>query len=157
MFSRILLATDFSENARQAYAWAAELARVHGGTLVLVHALESDVVNPGTVYGGPFLPEGVDYQALLAEFKQSASGALEAAKGELEEKGAGQVETHLIDGGKAWRVIIDAAKELNCSIIVLATHGRGGLAHLLLGSTAERVVRGAHVPVLTVHEGDRMS
>jgi nucleotide-binding universal stress UspA family protein len=87
------------------------------------------------------------------EFRRGAQAALGKAEERLKGLGA-KVESHLVEGGKPWQVIVKAAEELDAGVIVLATHGRSGLAHALIGSTAEKVVRTAHCPVLTVHQGD---
>lgn len=155
MFRRILLATDFSEHARTAYRWAAELAR-HGGMVVLVHVLEDDLSTAAPILAGPLhAAEAVDLTSLRQEFRRGAEAALEAAADELRRLGA-EVEPRLVEGLRPWQEIVRAAKTYQCGVIVLSTHGRSGLAHLLIGSTAEKVVRTAHCPVLTVHEGDRL-
>jgi nucleotide-binding universal stress UspA family protein len=61
----------------------------------------------------------------------------------------------LLKQGNAWRTIIDTADELHAGMIVMGTHGRHGLPRALLGSVAEKVVRSAHCPVLTVHSDDK--
>ena len=156
MFQRILLATDFSDHARTAYRWAVELARASGGTLVLVHVLEEDLVAAAPVLSGYLHPEVLDLGRYREEFRRGAETALAAAADELRSQGV-EVESHLIEDRRPSQALVRAARELNCNVVVISTHGRGGLAHLLIGSTAERVVRSAHCPVLTVHEGDRLS
>ncbi|RMH04328.1 MAG: universal stress protein [Planctomycetota bacterium] len=153
MFKRVLLATDFSDDARSAYRWAAELARQAGGTVVLVHVFEDDMVAAAPSLSGYLPAEALDLGRYREEFRRGAEAALAAAREELEALGV-PVESHLREGGKPWKVLVAAAEELGCGVIVLGTHGRGGLAHLLIGSTAERVVRSARCPVLTVHSGD---
>lgn len=156
MFQRILLATDFSDNARIAYRWAAALAQGSRGRILLVHVLENDLASAAPILGGP-LPaaEAIDFTRLRAESRRGAEAGLEKAAGEVRALGL-EVETHLLESPRPWQALVKAAKELDCGCIVLSTHGRSGLAHLLIGSTAEKVVRTAHCPVLTVHEGDRV-
>ena len=153
MFSRILLTTDFSGQAEQAYPWAARLAISNHGSIHLVHAFEDDLVATAPVFANYMAPGALDLGNYREEFRAGARKALEAAAAKLRDLGA-EVEFHLVEKGKPSQAIVAAAKEFKCSIIVISTHGRGGLAHLLLGSTAEKVVRLAKVPVLTVHEGD---
>lgn len=153
MFSRILLTTDFSSQAEQAYPWAARLATSNDGVIQLIHALEDDLVATAPVFANYMAPGALDLGNYREEFRTGAKKALEEAAEKLRGFGA-KVEVHLIEKGKPSAAIVAAAEELRCSVIVLSTHGRGGLAHLLLGSTAEKVVRLAKVPVLTVHEGD---
>jgi len=153
MFSRILLATDFSEQAEQAYPWAARLAVSNQGKVILMHALEDDLVATAPVFANYMAPGALDLGNYREEFRVGARKALESAADALRALGA-EVETLLVEIGKPSQAIVKTAKECECSVVVISTHGRGGLAHLLLGSTAEKVVRMAPVPVLTVHEGD---
>jgi nucleotide-binding universal stress UspA family protein len=153
MFSRILLATDFSEQAEQAYAWAARLAVSNGGKVILMHALEDDLVATAPVFANYMAPGALDLGNYREEFRAGARKALDNAAEKLRALGA-EVEVMLVEIGKPSAAIVRTAEETDCNVIVISTHGRGGLAHLLLGSTAEKVVRMAPVPVLTVHEGD---
>lgn len=153
MFSRILLTTDFSAQAEQAYPWAARLATSNQGVIQLVHALEDDLVATAPVFADYMAPSALDLGNYRQEFRIGAKKALEAAAEILRGMGA-EVETHLVEHGRPSHAVVAAADEFACTVIVISTHGRGGLAHMLLGSTAEKVVRLAKVPVLTVHEGD---
>jgi nucleotide-binding universal stress UspA family protein len=80
--------------------------------------------------------------------REDGEEALERVRSIVEGHGI-PIETHLIEGSPS-REIVDFAVEQNCDLIVMGTHGRGGIDRLLLGSVAERVVRGSPVPVLTV-------
>ena len=153
MFARILLATDFSDQAENAYPWAAQMARASDGVVLLVHALENDLVSTTPVFAGFMPPEALDVGSYREQFRTAALRALDAAAEKVKALGV-RVETHLLEGGKPSVAIVDAAKELDGKVIVLSTHGRVGLAHLLLGSTAEKVVRSASCPVLSVHQDD---
>lgn len=153
MFRRVLLATDFSPHAEAAYPWAARLAASNDGNVVIVHALEDDLVATAPVFAHYMAPGALDVGQYREEFRRGAEKALAAAAARLQGLGV-TAETVLLERGKPAQAIVEAALEQRCSVIVIATHGRGGLAHLLLGSTAEKVVRTAKVPVLTVHEGD---
>jgi nucleotide-binding universal stress UspA family protein len=153
MFSRILLATDFSDHSRQAYPWAAQLAKSNDGTVVLVHALEGDLVASAPVFAGYMQAETLDLGRYREEFRNAAETALENAAEEIRKLGA-KVEAHLVQGKRASEVLTQAATELDCKVLVISTHGRGGLAKFLLGSTAEKVVRTAPCPVFTIHMGD---
>jgi universal stress protein A len=137
---RILVPIDFSGASRQALKYAVPLAQEFGGVVHLVHVVEpiylSGEVTPGYV--------GLDTSALA----KTAQGHLEALAGEqLPPEVAGQT---LVRTGVPYDEIGAVAKELEIDLIVLTTHGRTGLARALLGSTAERVVRHAPCPVLTV-------
>ena len=153
MFQRILLSTDFSEDAKVAYRWAAELARQSGGTVVLVHAFEDDMIAAAPALSGYLPAEALDMGKYREEFRRGAEAAIDAGRKEIEALGA-PVEAHIVDGRKPWQAVVQAAEDLECGVIVMSTHGRGGLAHFLIGSTAEKVVRAANCPVLTVHSSD---
>lgn len=153
MFSRILLATDFSEHSEQAYPWAARLASSNQGVVVLVHVLEGDLVANAPLFAGYMQTDALDLGLYRQEFEKAARAALEEAADKIRALGA-EVETHIVQGKRASETLVRTAEKLDCKVIVISTHGRGGLAKFLLGSTAEKVVRTAHCPVFTVHFGD---
>jgi len=141
----ILVATDFSEGSDQALERAIQLAKETGSRLAIVHtiepALEFPMAATYTEVGGGFYAS-VDL-ALAAR-------AAKAAK-------AGVVCTTKILEGSVATEIADWAREIGATMIVQGTHGRTGLAHVLLGSVAEKVVRQATCPVLTVPFGHRVA
>ena len=133
----ILVATDFSPDAQQALDWSIALARRAGARVSLVHAVASAVM-----LGQEELAlESVRAAQWAAE--EAARGRLERLKADLGAL-AGEVETAQ---GHADAVILDSARRHKADLIALGTRGRSGLGHVLFGSTAERVVRRAHVPV----------
>jgi nucleotide-binding universal stress UspA family protein len=139
LFSRILVAVDGSEQAGWATDVAGRIAAEVGTKVTLLHA----VPDPATIgadyaYAGP---------GLLAAQRDQGEEYLRRA-GQRLPKGV-EVESLLYEGEPARRVIA-AAQECNADLIVIGTHGRGVLGRLLLGSTAEWVVRHASCPVLTV-------
>jgi nucleotide-binding universal stress UspA family protein len=140
----ILAATDFSETAEAALDWAAELARLQGARLELVHAVTLPPSMSGFVAPGPLFDEEVR-AAALARLGETAVRLRQAGS---------EVATHLAIGTPS-QVILHRAGELSASAIVMGTRGLTGLRHLLLGSTTERVMHRAPCPVLTVHPGDR--
>ena len=142
LIHRILVPTDFSDGARHALDYAVEQARAFAASLVLAHAH-----TPPMIYA----PEGVMLTPLWDEPELRAQLADSLAKlaAEVRERGIAEVSTQLLDG-TPWQEIVRAAAEDKCDLIVMGTHGRGGLKHLFLGSVAERVVRKAPCPVLTV-------
>ncbi|MGD0993523.1 MAG: universal stress protein [Gemmatimonadales bacterium] len=136
MFKTILVTTDFSANSAVAVRPAIEIACRFDGKLVLVHALE----------GG-----SEEAQVAAAELAELAAMARE----QLQEFGTREIGTRApwtaeVVFGPAYLAITDAAARHGADLIVVATHGRTGLVHLLLGSVAERVARIATCPVLTV-------
>ena len=151
MLRRILLATDFSQYAENAYIWAREVASAHQATIVLVHSLEDDLVATAPIFADYMQKDVLDVGRYKDEFRLAAQRALEEVADKMRRFDI-KVETHLLEGGKPSGVIVRAARDLQCSAIVITTHGRGGLAKFLLGSTAEKIVRTAECPVLTVPE-----
>lgn len=144
---RILVPTDFSEYSQQAMTYACAFAEQFDADLHVLHVLQDLVAvvpEPGVV----FPPPG-DY---MGELKASAERALVEipdpawAEGRTIVRGTRQ--------GPPFLEIIRYAKENDIDMIVLGTHGRGGLAHVLLGSVAEKIVRKAPCPVLTVRPGE---
>jgi nucleotide-binding universal stress UspA family protein len=135
--SRILVATDFSAQARNALEWAQWLANAFGARLILLHVIDIfSLAEIGCVTEG-----GTDPLGLLRE---------QAARCMSELKTLVPNAETVIREASPRPAIVEAPLELNCQMIVMGTHGRSGLAHLLLGSVAEYVVRSSKVPVLTV-------
>lgn len=141
---QILVATDFSDCARSALDLAVELALKLDAGLTLVHSWEAPTYSYG---GGLYVP--VD---LITPIEQGATKALGEALVTLQQRLPQAKST--LRNGPAWQEILAAAVEAHADLIVVGTHGRQGLSRALLGSVAEKVVRMARVPVLTVH-GDR--
>jgi nucleotide-binding universal stress UspA family protein len=144
---RILFCTDFSENSAPALECALEYARVFGAGLHLLHVINSSQI------GYPSVEEGMppDIRAALERIQQSANQALELVaqdcRGLLE-----TVTSHLRVGAPAYEIVRYAMQE-RVNLIIMGTHGWTGFKHLILGSTAENVVRTASCPVLTVRGG----
>ena len=139
MITRILFATDFSQWARRAEDYACALACSWKASLTVLCVAEfSPGLNP-------------DYQVnqqYLADLLKAASSQLVDLKGRAERRGIA-VTTRVATGIPSKEVIAVAQAE-DSDLIVVGTRGKTGLAHVLLGSTAERVIRGAPCPVLTV-------
>jgi universal stress protein A len=131
----ILHPTDFSPPSEHAFHVACSLAREHGGRLIVLHVAEPPVVGYGEVMTPP--PEG-DWKALEERLRR-----VSAPDGKV------AIE-HRLETGDPVTQILRAAVESTCDLIVMGTHGRTGLAHLLMGSVAEQVVRKASCSVLVV-------
>jgi nucleotide-binding universal stress UspA family protein len=140
--TRLLVPTDFSEPSEHAAAYAARLAGALRIPLVLAH-----VHAPPQV----FAPDGMVLAAAYDETRVEAAlrEALEAAATRVRAAGAPEVTTELVVGGAAAE-LVRLARERGCDLVVMATHGRGGVPRLLLGSVADKVVRRAGCPVLTL-------
>jgi len=135
----ILVPTDFSETSAVALKYAKELATAFGAKLHVLHVLV-EWVPDGYM---PFSPE------LFQEVEQSTRQRLDALL-PLEEREKHQAQLVLQRGASEFVAIIQYAREQNIDLIVVGTHGRGAIAHMLLGSVAEKIVRKAPCPVLTV-------
>ena len=136
---QILVPTDFSEHSRQAVAYACELCRRFSGRLHVLH------VYPPPALASPYVglvPDAIEYSETMAqnEIDKFTDEHLE------------QVATveRVVREGVAFAEIIRYARQADVDLIVIGTHGRTGLMHALIGSVAEKVVRKAPCPVLTV-------
>ncbi len=132
----ILYATDFSRQSRLAFRLACALARDYSARLVIMTVAETPLTVVGE--GGRIPSEPLDVEELrdaLAQIRPSDSTT--------------RVEHRLVEGEAATE-ILRMAKETKCDVIVMGTHGRTGLGRFLMGSVAERVLRKAACPVLTV-------
>lgn len=142
----ILLATDFSVHATRAEAYACLLAQTWGAELTIMTVLEFD---PGL---NPDYPVN---QLYLNELMKQATQDVDAAKKRLEERRV-VVRSRLARGIPS-KEIVAAAEAEKADLIVVGTTGKSGLEHVLLGSTAERVIRLSPCPVLAVPVGDKRS
>jgi nucleotide-binding universal stress UspA family protein len=141
----VVCATDFSPTAELALRQAAGLARKHAARLVLAHAMEPLPAEP--------YPMPMAMPIEEAEIREQAGARLEAlADGHRDASLA--VDTYL-EMGDPGRSLVDLCERVAADLCVIGTRGLTGLKHLLLGSTAEYVVRRARCPVLTIHPDDR--
>lgn len=139
---RILLPTDFSEFARCAARYACAFAEGFQSELHLLHVLETHVI------ATPDLAMGMAFPSYVEETRVAASKKLDDV---LDPAWRSRHTVHnAIAEGNPLVTIIRYAREHQIDLIVLGTHGRTGLSHVLLGSVAENVVRKAPCPVLTV-------
>ncbi|MFB6126053.1 MAG: universal stress protein [Halolamina sp.] len=140
LYDRILVPTDGSDGVERAVQHAVDLARDNGATL---HALY--VVNTASYAGLPMESswEGID--EMLRDDAEEAVGIVEALADDYDVP----VETAILEGTPN-REIVEYAEREGCDLVVMGTHGRGGIDRLLLGSVAEKVVRASEVPVLTM-------
>lgn len=144
-YRTLLLAYDFSEHAKAALDVATDLARRLGASLHIVHVVQtpSYAYAAGT-YGGADLPPPMD----LLKVREAADEALRALAEGIE--GIDAVSPHVVEGERVANAICDTAVQVGADLVVMGTHGRTGLAHVFLGSVAERTLREARCPVLTV-------
>ena len=140
---RILLATDFSEASLHALAYAISLARSMKSKLILMYVVNQKMFSEGLSFARVSSPE-----ALGKEMADEARRRLKALVPEKERNGL-DWETNVRSGNPAQQVI-RYAKENGVDLIVIGTTGHSGVDRMVFGSTAEKVVRGAHCSVLTV-------
>ena len=143
-FGKVLVPLDFSELSDTVLRYGVELTRADG-TTVLLHVLEPLPMHFESAFGAFVNTEG------LVRIRENAEKLLEEAKAKYPDR---SFVTEL-KVGKAPALVLDAAQRHDAELIVMGTHGRGGLEHLFLGSVAARVVRRASCPVLTVRSPDR--
>jgi nucleotide-binding universal stress UspA family protein len=141
-WKRICCPIDFSDTARAAMEVAVDLAKRFGAELTLFHAYPI----PGYTF-----PDGsvVASPKMMDELAEQAERHLGEWKGDAEGLGAPAVVIAKATGEAATE-IVNYAKEQGMDLLVVGTHGRTGLTHALMGSVAERVVRRAACPVLSV-------
>jgi nucleotide-binding universal stress UspA family protein len=146
-WKKICCPIDFSDASRAAMEVAGDLARRFGARLILLHAYPI----PGYTF-----PDGsiVASPRMMQELADQAERHLQQWRAEAEKLGVAGVETAKAIGEPAAEVVA-YAKEQGVDLLVVGTHGRTGIEHALMGSVAERVVRRAGCPVLTVHPQGR--
>jgi len=144
--TRVLVPTDFSAASDSALTYARSLARQFGASINLVHVFEDPFTS------GAFVGDGTVMMPL--DLRQSLENLAQEQLASRHAEHIGTLplsSTDLLMGSPARR-IVEHAEETNADLIVMGTHGRSGLGHLLLGSVAEKVVRTARCPVLTARE-----
>jgi len=151
-FSKIVAATDFSEDSTLALTFAQELAAKFSAEIVLVHVDQPLAPVMMTPELGPAMDVGA-MGRIAEEQRMLAQKELDKIAGKLREAGL-KVKVQL-KVGSPFMEILRAAQSENADLIVLGTHGRTGLAHVLMGSVAERVVQKSPCPVLTTRHPDR--
>lgn len=139
---RILVPVDFSRDSQNALRSAADLAATFGAEIVTLHVVEP--VHVAEPYMGIAPQAGI----FLDEEVRNAKAVLAGIGTDLKKKGQ-RVRT-MVAAGPPAPLIVDTAKDIGADLIVMGTHGRTGLAHIFIGSVAEKVVRTAQCPVLTV-------
>lgn len=142
-FGKVLVPVDFSGNSQALLQYAIGFARQHASRLILLHAVEPvayPVTDGLTVFAT--IPVEANQEAARTRLRQWK-----------EEQVPPELEAEIVlRTGPAYYEITEAARELSVDLIIISTHGYTGLKHVLLGSTAERVVRHASCPVLTVRQ-----
>jgi nucleotide-binding universal stress UspA family protein len=146
VFGRIVHATDFSRASRPALVKAMSLARQNGAPLSIVHVLPPLAIPVGGDMA--YLPPAT-YDAIDRSARQHARKQLEILARRARKAGV-RTTVLLLDGIIPHEQILRAARRTRADLIVIGTHGRTGFSKVFLGSVAERVVRFARCPVLTI-------
>ena len=142
---KILVATDFSEPSTAALAYGRELSRSFGAVLTLAHVVDDILSRSYGIDGGVVLTDPEVQRRLEWSAREQVNELLSA-----EDRVQLNAEGVILVSNAPATAIITYAREASTDLIVMGTHGRGGMAHLLMGSVSERVVRTAPCPVLTV-------
>ena len=143
----ILYPTDFSKGARAALDHAISLAGDYSAKLILLHVVEDIPIAEW------YIPSAISVADLTEDLRKSA--LQEMNKWVVEVSSQVKDVEKMVVNGVPFVEIIGAAREKKADLIVIGTHGRTGIDHMLFGSTAEKVVRKASCPVLTVRMGGK--
>ena len=141
---RILVPVDFSEHSQKALRYALAFATQFGAEVTLAHIVEQ------MVYPGDWMYPPLAVTDFATEKREQVIARLQAL-----DAGSGVKTQHIVRLGRAWQEVIEIAQEIKADMIILATHGDTGLKHALLGSVAEKIVRHAPCPVLSVRPEER--
>jgi nucleotide-binding universal stress UspA family protein len=160
---KILYATDLSETAVHAFSYAVSLANMYGAGMTILHVLAefpgeefiANMIDTDTWQeiknrhyseaGEQLIGKKRDHVAI----KEVLEAFSEEAKADSGDQ-AFVTDEILIKNGDPAEIIVQTAKERNCDLIVMGTHGHGGITDVLIGSTAKRVVRQSTIPVLVI-------
>ena len=148
LIKHVLVATDFSEPSDAALSYGREVARTFAATLHVLHVTDNLTLQYGL--------EG--YSTLLPEMQEDVEAAARKHLEELiteQDRLALHAKPVVITAVAKAAAIVHYARDHAIDLIVMGTHGREAISHLLMGSIAERVVRTAPCPVLTVHHPER--
>jgi nucleotide-binding universal stress UspA family protein len=147
VLKQILVATDFGESAAVALAYGRDLARTFNARLHVLHAVEDVMLrySPEVGFASPDLQKNIEAAATRDLEKQITE----------DDRNTLTVVPVVNTGVNIAAAIVDYAKANQIDLIITGTHGRGAVKHFLMGSVAERVVRTAACPVLTVHAKER--
>jgi nucleotide-binding universal stress UspA family protein len=143
---QILCPVDFSEFSRHGFEHALAIARSHGAAVTVLHVISAPSIAAGAV---PFGPEGPGPFALHDLDRERITEEMGLFLSREPSTGV-QVTSTVVEGTSVFREIQACAERVSADLIVMGTHGRSGLDRLVLGSVTEKVLRRAHVPVLTV-------
>jgi nucleotide-binding universal stress UspA family protein len=145
----VLVATDFGEASEVALQYGRQLARLFGATLNVLHVVDD---LGARVTGFPEYASSLD--RLQVETEKAARMKADRLLSD-EDRQQLRAQAVVVTSLTPVHAILSYARDIQADLIIIGTHGRGAVAHLVMGSVAERVVRGAPCPVLTVHYPER--
>ena len=148
VLKNVLVATDFEETSGAALDYGRDLARSYGSTLHVLHTVENILVRFAAEGALALLP---DLQTAVETNARERMEALVTG----EDRTTLRAKAVIVTAAEPAEAIVQYAKEHNVDLIVMGTHGRHGFTHVFMGSVAERVVRMAPCPVLTVRHPER--
>lgn len=142
-FTKILCPVDFSESSRYALGYAVSLARLYRAHLELYHVLELPVYS---------VPGDSAMTSVSLEFLKDVENACAKRLGEMVDEIRRELPDAVssLESGEPFHAILRKSQKEKFDLIVMGTHGRTGLSHMLIGSVAEKVVRKSACPVLTI-------
>lgn len=148
MYQRILVPLDGSATSARGLKEALVLARTCRASVVLLHVLEYSPVMLE-------MATSTTWEILDRDLRAQARDLIEVARSQAKAEGIA-CEGHVVDAAaqRVCDVVVAQAKQHRCDLVVMGTHGRRGVAHALIGSDAERVIRLSPVPVLLVRADD---
>jgi nucleotide-binding universal stress UspA family protein len=158
VFAKLLVAVDFSPFSRIALSYASDVAKRLESAVIVVHVIPGEAVEVRIAERHPERPllvgasHAMHDEGLAELVHEQREKAYEALQQFLPGDLAGQTVELRVLVGSPFERILETARDDNVDLIVLGTHGRSGLSRLITGSVAERVVRFAPCPVLTVKE-----
>lgn len=143
---KILVATDFSEHAQIALRYGVEMAKQFSAEILICHVIPyPDLISQLPPTSEAYIPSNLHEMHVRTAEEQGQKLIAEHCQGVK--------ASFLFRSGSPFVEIIHLAKDDNIDLLIIGTHGRGAVAHMLLGSVAERVVRKAPCPVLTIRSG----
>lgn len=140
-FKKILVTTDFSDYSKYAFRHAIAIAKKFDAELILIHVIQPTITPADYAWATPPADVAVQHEKYCRE------SLSKLVKDQVPEEMKAEI---LLAHGAPFREIIRASRDHDVDLIVMATHGLGGLSHVLFGSTTEKVVRKSPCPVLTV-------
>ncbi len=156
MFKKILVPIDGSKTSHQALKQAAAFAAEQEATLRILHVREvsvlADMYAAQAASGMMAAPNVKALEKFEADLDKRAETLLESAQALAKKAGVAKVEGKMVNAGtrRAAKLIVDDAAKSKADLIIMGTHGRSGFDHLVFGSVAEGVMRGATVPVMLI-------